>query len=177
MNFSHNLSSTPDLNPVTWGHQCLLACVSACLLAVVWVSVWPDLQYMKKEPEKQASFFFTFLCLGSDLRPGHLFRVQPPALLRIPLPAEDNRRAGKKKAQEELGRQGRLSDRQAGCPTCSHNCERDRYGADVDGWRTSGRAPHQRTLSHCCYLHCLITITHLFTCPLVPARKMSCISI
>lgn len=167
MNFSHNL------NPVTWGHRCSFACVSACSLAVAKCVTW--LAVYKERARKTAVFLFHLSLSG--LRSSTGTPVSCAAPPRILLPAEESRRAGKKKVQEELGRQGRLSDRQAGCRTCSRNCESDRYGADVDGWRTSGRAPHQRTLSHCCYLHCLITITHLFTCPLVPARKMSCISI
>lgn len=35
---------------------------------------------------------------------------------------------------------------------------------------------HTRTRG-CYYLYSVITLTHLFTCPLMPARKMSCISI
>lgn len=53
-----------------------------------------------------------------------------------PPPLRKTEKGENKAAREELGRQGRLSNRQAGCPTWSRNCECDRYRADVDDWCT-----------------------------------------
>ncbi len=68
------------------------------------------------------------------------------------------------------------------------NCQSSRQVAQhdlatvnvIDILLTSKTDTHTHKHTHtgsCYYLYSLITITHLFTCPLMPARKMSCISI
>lgn len=145
--FVTHSSTTPDLNPVIWGHLgvCLPTCRYVCLCAkafVKCVTVTGDI--LKREPQKRASFYFTFLCPSFQFRLGHLSHVQPSRLLRA---TEENRKRRNKAAREELGRQGRLSNWQAGCPTWSRNCECDRYRADVDDWCTSAHTNSEPLLS------------------------------
>lgn len=123
-------------------------------------------------PEAGVFLLHLCLCLCFPYRLGHLSHGQPSRVLR---PGEEKRRRRNKAVQEELGRQGRLSNQQAGCPTRSCDCESDRYGVDVENGHTHTHTS-THSLSHY-YLFSLITITHLSTCPLMPARKMSCISI
>lgn len=79
------------------------------LLNVTWLCAQVTGDILKREPQKRASFYFTFLCASFRFRLGHLSHVQPSRVLRA---TEENRKRRNKAAREELGRQGRLSNRQ-----------------------------------------------------------------
>lgn len=168
---------TPDLNPVIWG-QCgvclplpMFVYVLKHLLSIdmtLWTGHWRHI----KEGATEAGVFLFHLCLCSSHRLGHLSHGQASRVLR---PGEEKRRRRNKVVQEELGRQGHLSNYSRQVAQHGLYCECDRYQADVED-RYIHKHEHTHSLSRN-YLYSLITITHLFTCPLMPARKMSCISI
>lgn len=152
-----------------WTPWPVTAYVPVCLFAKAFVKcvAWLRLQVTGNIQRKDKQKPIVLPLLPSfPFQLGQLSHVQPSRVLH---PTEE-----KKKKQSSVRRisQTRTLFKLAGSMVLQM------WMWSISGWhwRLKHTQAHMHTLSHY-YLHSLITITHLFTCPLMPARKMSCVSI